>query len=424
MAAVKRGMWYDLARHRRRARGARVAAGVLGAAGIALAAFGLLAVAVGVVMLITDEHPAIGGLTVVVGGLLTAAGALALSGASRRWARWARLDRIADALTPFPAMGPSELEHALGWPRTELCEALLWAACAELVHTLPAPLHGERGERGSIDCGDVLDGRYRLVEVLGEGGMGRVFRGVDVLSGVAVAVKVPHAGKQDRERLAREANLLAQVTHPHVQRLRFVGTTADGTPYVVTDLLRGETLEQRLERVGQLPWREALALLRPLAGALSAAHAAGVLHRDLKPSNVFLEHGPEGERPILIDFGLARRLDASSALTRSGAAIGTPLYRSPEQARGEALDRRSDVYGLAQLLFEMIAGTPPWFDVTEAKIYERMLHAPPPGLAPQGVPSWLDAAIARGLAKEREQRFEDIDALLRAFDVPEAEHVA
>ncbi len=424
MAAVKRGMWYDLARHRRRARGGRIGAVVAGGMGVALAAFGLLALAVGVVMLLTDEHPSIGALTSIVGGMLTAAGGLAAAGAWRRWTRWARLDRIADVLTPFPAMGPSELEHALGWPRVELCEALLWAACADLVQALPAPLHGERGERGTMQCGDVLDGRYRLVEVLGEGGMGRVFRGIDVLSGVPVAVKVPQAGPHDRDRLAREANLLAQVAHPHVQRLRFVGTTSDGAPYVVTDLLRGETLEQRLERVGQLPWREALALLKPLAAALGAAHAAGVLHRDLKPSNVFLEQGPEGERPVLIDFGLARRLDASSVLTRSGAAIGTPLYMSPEQARGEPLDRRTDVYGLSQLLFEMIAGTPPWFDVTEAKIYERMLHAPPPTLEQLGVPAWLDTVIARGLAKDRAQRFDDVDALVRALDAPEAEHVA
>jgi serine/threonine-protein kinase len=187
------------------------------------------------------------------------------------------------------------------------------------------------------------------------------------------------------------------------------------------DLLEGETLEQRLARAGCLPWPEARRIVLEVAAALSAAHDNGLLHRDLKPANIFLARA-EGapERAVLLDFGLAKPLEGAgrSRITVSGAAVGTPLYMSPEQARGEALDVRSDVYGLGAVLYEMVTGAPPFLDRTLAGVYARLLTESAPAAtaaARYPLPAAVDDVLACALAKTPAGRFDSMRALVGAI---------
>jgi serine/threonine-protein kinase len=267
---------------------------------------------------------------------------------------------------------------------------------------------------------------YRVEAPLGHGGMGVVFRARHLPSNTPCALKILIAGRYASadalQRFEREATLARALAHPGVVRVMDVGRAEDGTPFLVMELLEGETLEDRLARVGTLPFREAIAIAAAVGDGLAAAHAAGFLHRDVKPANILLARSADGERPVLIDFGLAKRIDANSTeqrtraprVTTTGAVIGTPLYMSPEQARGENLDERSDLYGLAAVVYEMIAGVPPFFDKTLAEVYARLLKEAAPSIsvyAPGACPRLVDTVLACALAMRREDR----PASVRAF---------
>ncbi len=274
--------------------------------------------------------------------------------------------------------------------------------------------------------GAVLNATVRVERHLRSGAMGAVYEATHVRTGQRVAVKtlLPDANLSERalRRFAREARAASALGHPGIVRVLDFDVAADGTHFLVMELLRGETLEDRLARRGHLPWAEAVAITREVGAALAAAHAAGVLHRDLKPANVFLArsaHRPE--RAVLLDFGLARSLDDGSAsrLTHSGAAVGTPAYMSPEQARGEELDARSDVHALGAILYEMVTGEPPFLDQTLAGVYAKLLTSSaqaPSALAPEPLPAPLDGVLARALAKEPGERFASVTSLLRDID--------
>ncbi|MEJ7732241.1 MAG: serine/threonine-protein kinase [Polyangiaceae bacterium] len=265
-------------------------------------------------------------------------------------------------------------------------------------------------------------GSYRVTAFVAAGGMGAVYAAEHIRTGGACALKVLHLDRRTspeaRRRFEREARAAGAIGHPGIAAVHDFDTTADGVTFLVMELLHGETLEQRLERVGTLPWPAAVAVTSDVGSALSAAHAAGFLHRDLKPSNVFFARGGAGaERTVLLDFGLAKPLDAAaSRVTVTGAAAGTPLYMPPEQARGEPVDVRADVYGLAAVLFEMVTGAPPFHDVNLAKVYARLLGEPAPApsrLAP--CPPALDAIMARALAKVPNERFPDVGSFIVAI---------
>jgi len=274
--------------------------------------------------------------------------------------------------------------------------------------------------------GAVLNATYRVERHLRSGAMGAVYEARHVRTGQRVAVKtlLADASLSERalRRFAREARAASALGHPGIVRVLDFDVASDGTHFLVMELLQGETLEDRLARRGHLPWADAVGIARQVGAALEAAHTAGVLHRDQKPANVFLAtsaHRPE--RAVLLDFGLARSLDDGSAsrLTHSGASVGTPAYMSPEQARGEALDARSDVHALGAILYEMVTGEPPFLDQTLAGVYAKLLTSAadaPSAVAPQSIPAPLDGVLQRALAKVPDERFASVDSLLREFD--------
>jgi serine/threonine-protein kinase len=271
--------------------------------------------------------------------------------------------------------------------------------------------------------GKCIQGRYRIEEQLGVGGVGTVYRAVHLALGRNVALKVLRKQHNERwvsrKRFEREAHALAQVSHPHIVAISDCGMDEDA-PFLVMELLEGESLEARLRRgplVPALACRFGLELLDGLA----FIHERGLVHRDIKPGNVFLERGAHGsERLKILDFGLAKLVvgSAEASVTRSGEVLGTPAYMSPEQVTGGVSDARTDVYAVGLLVFEMIAGRRP-FQGGESEVLRQQLVEPMPLLS-EVVPGVargpeLDAVLQRATHKEREQRFADAKSMASAL---------
>jgi serine/threonine-protein kinase len=256
-----------------------------------------------------------------------------------------------------------------------------------------------------------LDGRYRIERELGAGGMATVYLAEDIRHRRQVAIKVLRADLSatlGTERFLREIETTANLRHPHILPLYDSGD-ADGQLFYVMPLVEGESLGDRLEREKQLSVEDALRITREVADALFHAHARGVVHRDVKPDNILLEGG----HAVVADFGIARavREAGANSLTQTGTSIGTPTYMSPEQAAGEKeIDGRSDEYSLACVLFEMLAGQPPFTGTTVASlIYQHMASdAPPISVMRATVPAHVSAALSRALAKSPSDRFADV----------------
>ncbi len=270
--------------------------------------------------------------------------------------------------------------------------------------------------------GHTLRQTWFVEGLLAAGGMGCVYTARHLRTGKRYAVKTllpdERISIESLQRFEREARAASSLGHVGIVQVH--DFDLEGEPrFLVMDLLEGETLEHRLARMGRLPWQDARRVVLEVADALAAAHHAGVLHRDLKPSNVFLaQRDGLGERAVLLDFGLAKpiREGASVWVTRTGAIVGTAHYMSPEQARGERnLDVRADVYGLGALLYEMIAGIPPFLGATPFAVLTSLLtEAPvPPSHLMQGVPPAVDALVLRALAKQPHERPNDVPAMMR-----------
>jgi eukaryotic-like serine/threonine-protein kinase len=253
-----------------------------------------------------------------------------------------------------------------------------------------------------------LADRYALERELGRGGMAVVFLARDPRHDRAVAIKVLRheiAAALGAERFLREIQFAAKLQHPHILPLYDSGAAGD-LLYYVMPYVEGESLRQRLDRETQLPLDDALAITRQVASALAYAHRHDVVHRDIKPENILLESG----EAVVADFGIARAITAAGGdnLTQTGMAIGTPLYMSPEQALGEgALDGRSDLYSLGCVLYEMLAGHPPFLGGTAQAILARHTVDPVPPLrtARATVPAAVELALGRALAKLPADRY-------------------
>jgi predicted Ser/Thr protein kinase len=250
-------------------------------------------------------------------------------------------------------------------------------------------------------------GGYELLGELARGGMGVVYRGRRRATGEEVALKVllggVHASARQGARFEREAELARRLSHPGVVGFVEAGIE-EGFRYMAVELVPGRDLEETVRREGPLPWDEATRVVAELADALDYVHGQGVIHRDLKPDNVILR--PDG-RPVLIDFGLARILDARQ-LTESQSAIGTPAYMPPEQVTGKSREAGppADVYALGAMLHFLIAGRPPFDEEDQAVLYHQIVTAAPPPLrrVVPGVPAALEAAVLAALAKDPQRR--------------------
>ena len=259
-------------------------------------------------------------------------------------------------------------------------------------------------------------GPYQVRELIGRGGMGIVFRAFDAKLNRVVAVKVlaPELAAQPtaRRRFLREAQAAAAVTHPHVVTIHAVDE--DVWPYLVMECIDGCSLQDKVERSGTLKLAEVLRIGTQIAEGLAAAHKQGLIHRDVKPANILLENGVE--RVKITDFGLARAAD-DVTITRPGEISGTPQYMSPEQASGQRVDQRSDLFSLGCVLYAMCAGQPPFRADSMAAIVKKICHDAPQPLReidPQ-VPEWLAEIIDRLLAKDPNQRFQTADEVARTL---------
>jgi len=266
-----------------------------------------------------------------------------------------------------------------------------------------------------------LRDRYRLERELGQGGMATVYLARDVKHDRDVAIKVLRddvAASVGRERFLREIQLAAKLSHPHILPLYDSGD-ADGALYYVMPNVQGQSLRDRMDAQGQLPMPEAVRIASEVAGALDHAHRLGIIHRDIKPENIMLQDG----HALVADFSIGKAISdtTNDTLTQAGMSVGTPAYMSPEQAVGEEVDGRSDVYSLGCVLYEMIVGEPPFTGPTvQAVIAKRFVQTPLDVAAlREGVPRPVSRAVSQALARVAVDRHETAAQFVIALNEPD-----
>lgn len=281
-------------------------------------------------------------------------------------------------------------------------------------------------ERTTLEPGTVLAGRYRILELIGEGGMGDVYRATHLKIDKDVAIKVlaPEQMRRPRtvSRFLQEAKAASKIRHENVVDITDYGES-DGSAFYVMEYLAGADLSQVLKKVGRMPWSRIKPICIQLLEALSAAHAAEIIHRDIKPHNCFLtERGGNPDFVKVIDFGIAKLYGEGSGeqLTQTGAIIGTSEYMSPEQGMGHELDGRSDLYSVGVIMYRMLTGDVPYRGSNPMAILYQHIHAdriPPSKACPEAeVSPEVDALVLKALSKDREDRFESAEALIEAIE--------
>jgi len=266
---------------------------------------------------------------------------------------------------------------------------------------------------------DLLNGQFQILQKIGSGGMGSVYKAAQPAMNRMVAVKILHPKLANRKdlvsRFRREARAMSHLTHPNTVKVLLYGELEDGSLYIVMEYLEGKNLNQMVRKEGPMPVERAIPVLIQVCGALQEAHLQGIVHRDLKPENIFLStNGGLKDYPKVLDFGLAKVTErelrpGSIMLTQEGMVFGTPEFMSPEQAQGKVLDARSDIYSLATILYEVLTGKLP-FDARTPMEYIQFHVTKPPLSLDERIPGkkfppGLAAVLAKALEKKPEARY-------------------
>ncbi|MFZ5892141.1 MAG: serine/threonine-protein kinase [Myxococcota bacterium] len=268
--------------------------------------------------------------------------------------------------------------------------------------------------------GQLLSGTYEIMRVIGEGGMGRVYEARHTrLANKRFAIKMLHQELARQAevvtRFQREAEAASVLTHPNVVGVFDVNTAPDGRPYIVAELLEGEQLGDYLDRRGKLTPAEAIPIVRAVCTALSLAHENGIVHRDVKPENVFLLGGQGGVK--VLDFGISKLSEQGQNLTKTGMVMGTPDYMAPEQARGDRVDARADIYAVGAILYRALTGRKPFEGLDPmATLTAALVQEPPrPSSLEPSIPIALEMVIQHAMAKDPRERFQTMKELEEAL---------
>lgn len=277
---------------------------------------------------------------------------------------------------------------------------------------------------GELELPRILAGRFRLESVLGQGGMGTVYRAVDTTMQRAVAIKLiapdPSAEDDAVSRFLREARNTARITHPHIVHLYDLGRGDRGELFFVMELLGGESLSDRIRRFTRLPVDDAIHIAKQMCAALGYAHKKGLIHRDLKPANVMiLERGGDPLFVKVLDFGVAKAQDQGTQITKTGALVGTVDYMAPEQILSKKIDARTDVYSLGVILYRMFTGTPLFPEGAMPVVIKNHISSAPEPMASRApdveLSAGLERVVMQCLAKKPEERYATMEELEHAL---------
>lgn len=286
-----------------------------------------------------------------------------------------------------------------------------------------------------LNTGDLVDGKYRIVRLLGEGGMGAVYEGENVRIHRRVAIKVLHAGVAANgdavARFEREAQAAGRIGSEHIVEVLDLGQLADGERYMVMEFMDGESLSSRIHKSGRLTAAQVYPIAIQMLEGLGAAHSAGIIHRDLKPDNVYLVRSKKGHTDFvkLLDFGISKFnvMGGEFSMTRTGAVMGTPYYMAPEQAKGaKDIDTRVDIYAAGVILYEAVSGQVPFnADTFNELIFKIVLESPPPveQVAP-GLDPGFAAIVSKAMARDLTERFASCEDFLAALNAWAQSHAS